>query len=945
MKESVSFSLEDVESVSLNFSELREKGLEIIQDLSGDIWTDYNSHDPGVTILEQLCYALTDLGNRTSFPIKDLLSSHQGLSINAKNNAFFAPSNILSSHPVSINDIRKVIIDKFDEIENVWLSINENIGYEEQLSGLYHVDILPNLNCHKLFRVNDNEKNKFIEKVSKFLKQLRNIGEDFETPCLLTSQNVKIKFEIYLNDHLDLELIISNILVKLFEFVYCPMQFYTLNEMQEFGYEFEEIFNGPKLNRGFIKDDELREKPSKIHIDELKKMFIKVEGVNMCRVLQLETTIDGKKVECKEFNVDKETFFHILIDNTFESIYSNMKVFLNNIEVKSYNKNRIHNLFFETWSKKYRSYPIGNLETEFYTKKIKGDFRNTSDYFSIQNHFPTIYEIGKNAITSKNTVEENRIKAFQLKGYLLFFEQHLANHLSQLDNLHEFFNIDYAKGKRETYFTQKLTSVPEIDKLKKRQVNRPSLEDKYTFFNRKNRVYNHLLARFGEDLNEIPWKIAQNLNLINSDEEYNEILLEHKSNFLKNIESLSYNRNKGESFNQNYSRENSSGLEKIVLTKTGIPERMKGNSFPKIFINNISKKSMKIDFLSSDELFNKDYRALRIDEISNVKLEEKSLNIEESTIVKVDYKTLFKEALNYDNYKISKEIIKGKFQVVFQKEDNKWIKLFESDSEIDAIKEIHKIVTFFINQNNSSERIYIIDHIMLRGFIEEENVKYGFSFFNEIGEPFFQVSEDSFSNTITERNDKMKKFFKFSRNESSYVFENEKWYIKDAKNRELAVYKPISHDYTQREIYLITQSYLNLFDYKNIANGRLRFKEVEKIRLKGNLDIEGKHFGQRRLVFQRKLEDKSIVNEDFFNLNISIVLPDWPARFQDERFKSYLKDLIQERVPSHIQNQILWLDSTNMESFEEVYLNWENSQSKQNSREVYNELIRIKNIK
>ena len=41
---------------------LREMGIEEIQKLSGKIWTDFNLHDPGVTILEQLCYALTDLG-------------------------------------------------------------------------------------------------------------------------------------------------------------------------------------------------------------------------------------------------------------------------------------------------------------------------------------------------------------------------------------------------------------------------------------------------------------------------------------------------------------------------------------------------------------------------------------------------------------------------------------------------------------------------------------------------------------------------------------------------------------------------------------------------------------------------------------------------------------------------------------------------------------------
>ena len=110
MKQSASFSGNEVESVRLDFSELRERGLEYIQELSGDVWTDYNAHDPGVTILEQLCYALTDSAFRMSLPVNDLLVPGENLPVNANANAFFPPSAILSSHPVTIQDYRKLII-------------------------------------------------------------------------------------------------------------------------------------------------------------------------------------------------------------------------------------------------------------------------------------------------------------------------------------------------------------------------------------------------------------------------------------------------------------------------------------------------------------------------------------------------------------------------------------------------------------------------------------------------------------------------------------------------------------------------------------------------------------------------------------------------------------------------------------------------------------------
>ncbi len=60
---------------AMDHERLYLQGLERARDLSKQLWTDYNVHDPGVTILEFLCYALTDLGYRSSMPIADLLAS------------------------------------------------------------------------------------------------------------------------------------------------------------------------------------------------------------------------------------------------------------------------------------------------------------------------------------------------------------------------------------------------------------------------------------------------------------------------------------------------------------------------------------------------------------------------------------------------------------------------------------------------------------------------------------------------------------------------------------------------------------------------------------------------------------------------------------------------------------------------------------------------------
>jgi hypothetical protein len=88
-----------------NYGFLRAEGLKYIEELGSKLWTDYNAHDPGITIMEALCYAITELGYRTRLPMQDLLSDENG-NIPASQTLFTA-KNILTQSPLNITDYRK----------------------------------------------------------------------------------------------------------------------------------------------------------------------------------------------------------------------------------------------------------------------------------------------------------------------------------------------------------------------------------------------------------------------------------------------------------------------------------------------------------------------------------------------------------------------------------------------------------------------------------------------------------------------------------------------------------------------------------------------------------------------------------------------------------------------------------------------------------------------
>jgi hypothetical protein len=100
-----------------DFNYLREKGLTYIQQLSGKLWTDHNLHDPGITILEVLCYALMDLGYRTGFSMNDMVREEDGT---VTSNAFHPAKRIFTSEPITVNDYRRLLVD-IPGIRNAWL--------------------------------------------------------------------------------------------------------------------------------------------------------------------------------------------------------------------------------------------------------------------------------------------------------------------------------------------------------------------------------------------------------------------------------------------------------------------------------------------------------------------------------------------------------------------------------------------------------------------------------------------------------------------------------------------------------------------------------------------------------------------------------------------------------------------------------------------------------
>ncbi len=265
----------------LDFTALRNEGLKHLGALSGKLWTDHNLHDPGITTLEVLSYAILDLGYRTSRPIDSLLAptTDNLKDDNFKDDNFFTPNQILTNNPLTIMDYRKLLLS-LPEIRNAWLIVSDaskvmvleggKDSKDLTINGLYKICLEPNFDW-----VQDNASEEtdikldpsvirpkishqdLSKKVTKLLNKHRNLCEDFEPfeaekSAVLSADPLVIKGTVLLENQADAARVYADIHRAVAAFIAPSARFYALQELLDKGKTIEDIYEGrPSMTVNF----------------------------------------------------------------------------------------------------------------------------------------------------------------------------------------------------------------------------------------------------------------------------------------------------------------------------------------------------------------------------------------------------------------------------------------------------------------------------------------------------------------------------------------------------------------------------------------------------------------------------------------------------------------------------------------------------------------------
>jgi hypothetical protein len=537
------------EADEFDFAGLRRKGLHYAQQLSGELWTDYNLHDPGVTILEQLCFALTDLRYRSEYSVPDLLTEPDG-NLDYTALGLYAPEEIFPSRATTVHDYRRILFSEIEELDNIWLE-----PLSGSKSGLYHILVAPGPG------VKGKEAGQGLQgKIAEVYARHRNLCEEINEIQILRPVPCRLEAVIRMDGKHNAEEMLATIYHCCAKEVAARLELtpYSLLAPDKAP---EDLFNGP-LTGGKIsglRRTARRPAPSQARFFSMLKKIAGVERVDHFHFSEnqdiLQKIIADGGLPC----------YQLALPENREQI--RIRLTKNGLDT-SFSYKRFHTRLKELEFKERLLRRQGSKREGLYPKP-QGQYRNPGQYSSVQNLFPDIYGINAHGVPESYPAEE-KAAATQLKAYLLPFEQLMADYLAQLEQLPRLFAVE--RDLRHSYFRQQLDSstIPGMDKVLAPEAEKYfiDLHQRFdTYRERKNRVLDYLLALYGE---RVTGQSLRNFHL-QQPEEFEDQLIALKANLLKHIVQVNRNRNAAVNYQEDIwgNPDNVSGLQRRVALLLG----------------------------------------------------------------------------------------------------------------------------------------------------------------------------------------------------------------------------------------------------------------------------------------------------------------------------------------------------------------------------------------
>lgn len=543
-------------SEGLDFDQLRAEGIRQFQRLSSGRWTDFNTHDPGITLLDVFCYALTDLAYRSNWSIPDLLGAESVQRLQD----FFGMEKVLPSAPLTFEDLSKRLLD-IKGVQNAHIEPLNNADsdtptyfyspYEKVISvSRTPIDNLEASQIQGFYSVSIAGKS---DNVIDVLNNCRPLACDWKV-VHLNSEKLKLVLALEISVSVTQpNRLAFQVKEKIMDYITPSVKTTSYAEERHKGTPSDIVYDGPLRESGFLADSELNKLAFRdtLRISDIIQILMDIPGVVAVKDIYFGDNKQNpwlQPIKPQTYPLLNEMELHLDIGNQRTSFTLESLKGTSATNISPYNTNE--------------------------QRKPQTAKRAIDTYHSIRHHLPAIYGLNEDKVANMT------IPAKQLRGYLIFFEQFLADAFAQLAQAESLF--DFNNAAETSYAVKKLRDavdfmkLPHIsndhaDFLKELKTTLQTAVDPLAQRNdRLNRLLDHLMARFAEDFSDYSLLMHHNAQELIAD----------KQAFVKAIPDFGLNR--GLSFNYkqtigkneqvfNYTEpESRSGLENRIALMLGM---------------------------------------------------------------------------------------------------------------------------------------------------------------------------------------------------------------------------------------------------------------------------------------------------------------------------------------------------------------------------------------
>ena len=465
------------------YDALRAQALASLQALSGEQWTDYNHHDPGVTVLDALCFALTEDLFGAQQPLLDLMTAPDGR-IHYRRQGLRAAEEILPSRACTSMDYMRWLLDRVPGALQAHAQMPAG-------NGLWRMSM----------EVATAQEEGAAAAAARAYWAQRNLGEDLEMlPAVLQPRWCTLQLNVSIEGVRPPEEILAELVARCADHIDAAPRRHSLMERinaQHDDTSLADLLNGPRLRQGWIDTGSLeRDLDSRVYFGDLARIALTVDGVS--EVSEISLKADG-------------------MDGSGGALPRRGDGWV--LRVRWPDRHDA----MQDWQIKRRNNPIGVNEDALLhrlddlrrntggraaadsapemagspLRRPQGEYLSPDEYVSLYRQLPRIYrerfDLTANAADAAD--------AAQFSAYLALLEQWLAHGNAQTHYLRELYTI--SPKLRASYAWEMLGDehIPGLGALytsDRERVRETVFASADATLERRGRVLDHLLALYGE---------------------------------------------------------------------------------------------------------------------------------------------------------------------------------------------------------------------------------------------------------------------------------------------------------------------------------------------------------------------------------------------------------------------------------------------------------------